>query len=344
MRNYSYSLYLFTLLASLVISLVLTPLVRLIALRLKILDVPHSDIKTHKDPVPYFGGVAIFAGWLVSLLLVRFFTDFPTGTLHTLRGILLGSALVFILGLVDDIVPKGIGFRSKFLVQALAALVVIFFDVRIHFITPNFIAIIASLVWIIGITNAFNIIDIMDGLSGGIAVIAGLAFLLIALPSEAIYVNFCAAALAGGILGFLPYNLSKKLKIFMGDTGSLTLGFVLAALSLGTSYTKINYIGIFSPLLILAIPIYDTMLVIFLRIRKGMSPFLGSKDHFALRLEKVGFSRKKILVIAYSASFIFSLSAYLITRISVQKAIAVFCLMVVASVLTAYRLGKVKMD
>ena len=343
-QHYSYSLYFFTFLAALVVSLVLTPVARLIALKLKILDVPHSEIKTHKNPVPYLGGVAIFIGWLVSLLLVRFFTDFPTGTLHSLRGIVLGSGLMVILGIVDDIAPKGIGFRSKFLVQTLAALILIIFDIRMHFITPNFIAIIASLVWIIGITNSLNIIDIMDGLSSGIAVIAGLAFLLIALPSEEIYVNFCAAALAGGILGFMPYNLSKRRKIFMGDAGSLTLGFLLAALSLGASYTKINYIGIFSPLLILAIPIYDTMLVVFLRIRKGRSPFLGSKDHFALRLEKLGFSRKSILAVAYFASFVFSLSAYLITRISIDKAVAIFCVMVVASLITAYRIGKIKMD
>ena len=344
MRNYSYSLYLFTLLCSLVVSLALTPLLRIIAIKLNILDVPHSEIKTHKQPIPYLGGVAIFVGWLASLVLVRFFTDFPTGTLHNLRGIVLGCGLMVVLGLVDDIAPKGIGFRSKFLVQTLAALILILFDIRMHFITPNFIAILLSVVWIIGVTNSSNIIDIMDGLSSGIAVIAALAFLVIALPSEAIYVNFCAAALAGGILGFMPYNLSKKRKIFMGDAGSLTLGFLLAALSLGASYTKINYIGIFSPLLILAIPIYDTMLVVFLRIRKGRSPFLGSKDHFALRLEKFGLSRKQILVVAYSASFIFALSAYLITRISIDKAIAVFCVMVIASILTAYRIGKIQMD
>jgi len=344
MHNYPYSLYILTFLTSLLVSLLLTPLFRLLALKLKILDVPFSAIKTHKNPVPYLGGAAIFIGWLFSLVLVRFFTDFPTGTLHSLRGIVLGATLMVILGLVDDRTPKGIGFRSKFLVQTLAALIIILFDIRIHFITPNFLAILATLIWIIGITNSFNIVDIMDGLSSGIAVIAALAFLFIALPSEEIYVNFCAAALAGGILGFMPFNLSKKAKIFMGDAGSLTIGFLLAALSLGTSYTKINYIGIFSPFLILALPIYDTMLVMFLRWKKGLSPFLGSKDHFALRLEKIGFSRKEILVVSYTASVVFSFSAYLITRLSVKDSIAVFCLMILLSFLTAYRIGKVKMD
>jgi UDP-N-acetylmuramyl pentapeptide phosphotransferase/UDP-N-acetylglucosamine-1-phosphate transferase len=106
------------------------------------------------------------------------------------------------------------------------------------------------------------------------------------------YVNFCSIALAVAILGFLPFNMSKSKKIFMGDAGSLFVGFVMANLAMGTSYSSINNFGIFAPLFILAIPIYETILVSVCRIRKGKLPFLGSKDHYALRLEKMGFSRK----------------------------------------------------
>lgn len=344
MQNYSYYLYFLTMIISFVIALFLTPLLRQTALKLKILDIPHSDIKTHREPVPYLGGLAIWIGWLISLVIVRLFTSFPSGTLHSLRGILFGSGLMVILGLVDDIHPKGISFSQKFAVQAIAALILIFFDIRIHFISPSFIAMIASFVWIIGITNAFNIIDVMDGLSSGLAVIASLAFLFIALPYEEIYVNFCAAALAGGILGFMPFNLSKKRKIFMGDAGSLSVGFILAALSLGTSYTKINYIGIFSPILILAIPIYDTLLVMVIRWQKGASPFLGSKDHFALRLEKAGLKRSRILLITFGLSAVLALCAFLMTRISLQWSVGIFCFIVVAALITAYRLSTIKME
>ena len=182
----------------------------------------------------------------------------------------------------------------------------------------------------------------MDGLSSGIAIIASLAFLFIALPTEQIYVNFCAAALAGGCLGFLPYNLSSSKKIFMGDTGSLMIGFILAAVSMGTSYTKANDVGLMAPLLILAIPIYDTILVMYLRWRKGISPFLGSKDHFALRLELLGFNRRQILVIVYSACLLLSLVAFLVTRLSLNWAILLFLFVFFVALLISYRLSKVR--
>jgi UDP-GlcNAc:undecaprenyl-phosphate GlcNAc-1-phosphate transferase len=201
-----------------------------------------------------------------------------------------------------------------------------------------------SLVWIIGITSAFNIIDIMDGLSSSVAFIASIAFLLIALPTEKIYVNFCAVALAGGCLGFIPYNLSRGKKIFMGDTGSLTIGFILAAMSMGTSYTTLNDVGLMAPLLILAIPIYDTILVMYLRWRKGQSPFLGSRDHFALRLETMGFSRRQILAITYTASIVLAFGAFLITRLPLLWATALFAVILAGALGISYRLSLVDME
>lgn len=337
-------LYLLTFAMALAISLLLTPFFRTLAMRFNILDCPHSEIKTHKTPTPYLGGLAIWSGWMISLFIIRFFTHFPTGTLHSLRGILIGSFIILLLGLIDDIMPKGLGFKHKFLVQFLAALCIFLFDIRLHFVTPYIIAIALSLFWIVGITNAFNIIDIMDGLSSSVAIVASVAFLIIALPTEQIYVNFCAAALAGGCLGFLPYNLSKKNKIFMGDTGSLTIGFLLAAISMGTSYTKANDVGLFAPLLILAIPLYDTALVMYLRWRKGISPFLGSKDHYALRLEKLGFSRRQILGITFLASGILAFSAFLVTRLPLLWATAVFLCILSLALTVTYRLSQVRIE
>jgi len=245
-----YLLYLITFAVSLAVAFVATPLMRLIAVKFDILDHPHTNIKTHRTPTPYLGGVAIWLGWTASLFAIRFFTHFPTGTLNSLRGMLWGSVAIIGLGLIDDILPKGMGFKNKFLFQFIAALGLFLFNIQIHFISPYIAALVLSTIWVVGITNSFNIIDIMDGLSSGIAVVASLAFLFIALPTEQIYVNFSAAALAGGCLGFMPYNFSKKYKIFMGDTGSLMIGFILAAISMGTSYTKINDAGLLAPLLI----------------------------------------------------------------------------------------------
>lgn len=337
-------LYLITFSIALIISFILTPILRIIASKFQILDIPHSKIKTHNNPTPYLGGLAIWLGWIISLFIIRLFTHFPTGTLRSLRGIIVGSIMILFLGLTDDLLPKGLGFGKKFIIQILAAFAILLFDIRLHFVTPYSMAVILSVIWIVGITNAFNIIDIMDGLSSGLALISSLALLFIALPTEQIYVNFCAAALAGGCLGFMPFNLSKKKKIFMGDTGSLTIGFILAAISMGTSYTTANEIGLLAPLLILAIPIYDTILVTYFRMRKGQSPFLGSKDHFALRLEISGFSRIQILIITFSASAFLSLSAFLVTRLTFIWALLLFVVVFIAALLTSYKLSKVEVN
>jgi UDP-GlcNAc:undecaprenyl-phosphate GlcNAc-1-phosphate transferase len=130
----------------------------------------------------------------------------------------------------------------------------------------------------------------------------------------------------------------------MGDTGSLTIGFILAALSMGTSYTQANNTGLFAPLLILAIPMYDTFLVMYLRWRKGISPFLGSKDHFALRLEKIGYNRKQILMIAYSASTILAFGAFSMTRLSLAWSVSVLAFFIIVALLVSYELGKVKIE
>jgi len=297
---------------------------RIVALRFHILDRPWSDVKTHKKAVPYLGGAAVAIAVTIALLGARLATQFPTGTLHALRGIFIGGSIIALLGLADDIKPKGLGYKMKFAVQFTAAAALVAFDIRIQFITPAWFADLLTVIWVVGVINAVNIIDIMDGLSSGIAVIASMAFLFISLPSEEVYVNFAAAALAGALLGFMPYNFSRRLKIFLGDTGSLLVGFVLAALSLGTSYTRVNHLGVFAPLLILGLPLYDTFLVIALRFRRGISPFRGSRDHFALRLERYGFFREEILVLSYAISLLLSFAAFEVTIVSRNYAILIY--------------------
>ncbi|MDR3050060.1 MAG: undecaprenyl/decaprenyl-phosphate alpha-N-acetylglucosaminyl 1-phosphate transferase [Elusimicrobiota bacterium] len=312
------TVYFLAFVAALLISAAATPIFRLIAVKLNIFDRPITEIKTHKVSTPYLGGAAVAGSVFVSLCLIRLITDFPDGTLRSLRGIIYGSAIMFLLGLIDDIKFSGLGYKSKLVIQIIASSIAVFgFDIRINFIPIYWISCIVSIVWITGVSNALNIIDIMDGLSSGIAVIASLAFFIISLPTEMIYVNFCALALAGGIIGFMPYNLSKSKKIFLGDAGSLFIGFVLACLSLGTYYSSIADIGIFAPLFILAIPLYETFLVSMFRIRKGQSPLLGSKDHYALRLEKMGWTRKKILIVTYIVCALLAASAYLFTKLTV---------------------------
>ncbi|MCL2144952.1 MAG: undecaprenyl/decaprenyl-phosphate alpha-N-acetylglucosaminyl 1-phosphate transferase [Endomicrobia bacterium] len=338
-------LYSISFASALLISFFAAPVCRFFAVKFNIMDNPVTAVKTHKVSTPYLGGIAIALGCIASLFIIRLATHFPDGTLRSLRGIIYGSAIVMLLGFVDDAKYKGLGFKSKFLLQFLAAAIVVFgFDIRINFLSIYSVSCIVSIIWIVGITNAFNIIDIMDGLSSGIAVIAAFAFLFISLPTEMIYVNFCAAALAGGILGFMPYNFSKSKKIFMGDTGSLFIGFVLASLAMGTSYTKMNDMGLFAPLLILAVPIYETGLVSMFRMRKGKSPFLGSKDHYALRLEKMGFSRKKILLLTYIVCIILAFCAYFFTKLTLSYAMMLLLIVLAALWTLTLKLASVKVE
>ncbi len=338
-------LYLITFFSAYILSLILTPCFRYIAMKFNIYDRPLTAVKTHKINTPYLGGLAIWSGWVISLILIRFITNFPTGTLNNLRSVITGSFMLLLLGLCDDIKKGGLGFKFKFLIQIIACLIVVVgFDIRINFIENYILSVIISVFWIIGLSNAFNLIDIMDGLSCGTAAIAALFFFIIALPSEMIYVNFCAIALFAACLGFIPFNLSKSKKIFMGDTGSLAIGFILATIAMGTSYTKINPVGVFAPLLILAVPVYETIFVSIMRMLKGKNPFLGSKDHFPLRLEKMGYSRKQILVFVYILSFILGIFSYTIVKINDNISYLIFSFVILLLVLFSIRLSKVKVD
>lgn len=297
-------------------SLIFTPIARKLAKKTNVYDHPHTDVKTHREPVPYFGGLAIVASFYLTMLVIRLTTDFPTGTLRSLRGIFAAGFFVFVLGMIDDIKHKGLHFSQKFVFQFVAAVILILYGIKINFIHPEWFGVVVTIIWIIGITNAMNIIDIMDGLSSGVAVIASAAFFFIGLPTEEqIYVNFAAVGLAGATLGFMPFNLSKKYKIFMGDAGSLFIGLLLSAIALGTNYTQSNDLGVFAPILILAIPIYDTLFVMFIRYKKRLSPFLGSKDHFALRLRAVGCSDKGILLRCYLAGVIFLFASFVVSKV-----------------------------
>ncbi|MBR4508990.1 MAG: undecaprenyl/decaprenyl-phosphate alpha-N-acetylglucosaminyl 1-phosphate transferase [Elusimicrobiaceae bacterium] len=283
-----------------------------------------TKLKNHKGNIPLCGGAIIATGFLGSLIILRLLTSFPSGTLHNLRGLFLGGIIIFILGLIDDFKkPKGLNPYIKLLFQTLAAYQLIHYDIKINFLNTPW-DYIFTILWVVGLTNAFNLLDIMDGLAISQALIASLAFLLINLPFEYIYVNFAAVSLLGAGLAFWPQNHANK-KIFLGDSGSMLLGFLLSALALGTRFSSLNQAGVFVPLLILALPIFDTIFVSIIRITKGINPLKGSADHFPLRLKKLGFKNKNIILFSISVSLILNILAYLITRTaSVNMAICVY--------------------
>ncbi len=334
-------IYIITFLIAFLGTFIITPLIRKIALKYKIVDYPDTAVKTHRQPVAYLGGLTIYFGFIISMLILSltpFFSSFP---LKSLVGILIGGTLIMLLGLYDDLM--GLSFTTKFFWQIVAAIILIFFDVRIQFISPSYISIFFTLLWVVGITNAFNIIDIMDGLSCGVAVIASLALCFITLPTEQFYVNFASLALAGSGIAFLNYNLRLG-NIFMGDTGSLFIGFILASISMGTSYTKINNIALFAPLLILGLPIYDTILVMYFRFRQGKPIFKGSLDHFALRMEKLGLSRRQVVLLSYLYTILLSSAALFSTRVDIIKSVLTYIFIGGIFIIGAVYLGKIKME
>ena len=340
----NWKLYLYAMAAAGAISFLATPVIRALALRFGWMDIPAS-VKTHKIATPSLGGVAIFAAFVGTLFLLRLWTHFPTGTLRSLRALILGGTIIFVLGIVDDLKkPQGLHFKLKFVVQFLSACVLVFYDIRIHFMSPDYLSMGLTLFWVVGITNAFNIIDIMDGLSASQAVIAALCLLMISLPSEELYVNFASATLAGAAIGFLPWNMSAKRKIFMGDSGSLLLGFLLSGIAMGTRYSDVNSLGVYAPLFMLMVPIYDTLFVMVLRLAQGKSPFLGSKDHFALRLEKMGYSRGEIVRLAVGASTFLGFCAFLVTQLSAMWALFIYVMVIIEVLILSHALAQVMMN
>lgn len=277
-------------------------------------DTP-TVLKNHKGIVPLIGGISIMFGFLASLTIIRFTTNFPTGTLRNLRGIFLGTVIIFVLGLIDDIrKPKGLSAVVRLVFQALAAGCLIYFNVKIQFV-PEPWGSVLTILWICGLTNAFNLLDIQDGLATSQAMLAGLAFLLISLPSENIYVNFLASAIIGATLAFWPYNHGLgKIKSFLGDSGSTVLGFLLSALALGVDYSAQNPLAVFVPILILALPIFDTIYVSIVRLLKGMSPLHGSPDHVALRIFRRGLTKTQVLICLFLGAMVLDILAYTVTK------------------------------
>ena len=299
-------------------------------------DTP-TALKNHKGIVPLVGGISIMFGFLASLTIIRFTTNFPTGTLHNLRGIFLGTVIIFILGLIDDIrKPKGLSAVTRLIFQTVAALCLIYFNVKVQFVPEPWGALL-TILWVCGLTNAFNLLDIQDGLAASQVLLASLAFLFISLPSENIYVNFLACAIIGATLAFWPYNHGLfKIKSFLGDSGSTMLGFLLSALALGVDYSAKNPLAVFAPFLILALPIFDTIYVSIVRISKGLSPLHGSPDHVALRLFRRGLTKKQVLICLICGSLILDILAYSVTKSNFTITVLIYLSVLVFALFFAF--------
>jgi len=313
----------FAMLVAFLVTFASTPIVSILAKKIGAIDAPKDDRRMHKKPIPLIGGLAIFYGFIVAILC---FCDIDTG----LRGILIGSFIIVGLGVLDDVMDiKAI---YKLLVQIIAAGIVVLHGVSItNFTNPNmfsdvqyislgFWGVPITIFWIVAVTNALNLIDGLDGLAVGISSISALSLFVISLITNQINLAIFTAAIVGAGFGFFPFNMYPA-KIFMGDTGSTFLGFVLSCVSVLGLFKGYAVISFAIPFLILALPIFDTFFAIIRRVLKGQSPMTADRGHLHHRLIDMGFNQKQTVVILCIASGLLSLSAVVLMLSGAYRAI-----------------------
>jgi len=336
-------------LLSFVLSWLATLFVRQIAPRLGFVDKPGGR-KIHANPKPLGGGVAIFAGVALPLVAVlillhtaafgehsgRFDPAYVRGAIEKTPlalGLLAAMLGMHVLGLVDD--RKALGPYSKLVVQlAVISAFVILFNVRCLTTLDGlgvgrWPSVVVTILWIGAITNAFNFLDNMDGLSAGVAAVCTTAFLIAALSIQQWFVAATLAILLGSVLGFLCFNFAPA-TIFMGDSGSLLIGFLLGVLTTLTTYIpkgepwSEGWYAVFAPVIVLAVPLYDLIVVSVIRMFRGKSPFVGDTNHFSHRLVARGMSRRTAVLCLYLISASTSIAAILLPHVRAQFAPLIF--------------------
>lgn len=300
--------------AALVIAVAATPVARRVAPRLGVIDHP-SARKVHAQPMPLLGGAAIVTASIATLLIFQDRFEF-----QQLASIVLGGAWVSLLGAYDD--RWGLRPILKLGGQIIAAVALIVSGVKVQLAPPaaDWINVAITLIWVVGLTNSLNLLDNMDGLSSGVAAVCAAFFVVMASFSGQIYVSALAAALLGAALGFLVYNFNPA-SIFMGDTGSLFLGFVLASIGIKLRFPdNVPFVTWMVPVLVMGMPIFDTTLVFISRLRRGKNPLTTpGKDHVSHRLRDRGFTTREAVLIHYLAGGVFGMCALLVTQSNIVE-------------------------
>jgi UDP-GlcNAc:undecaprenyl-phosphate GlcNAc-1-phosphate transferase len=317
------------------VSYVATPLMIRLAKLVGAIDVPNDDRRVHKVPTPRLGGLAIFLGFMVALF-------YKEGFKSEMLGVLVGASIIAALGFFDDIKPLSAKF--KFLVQVIAAAIVVQSGIRIYGVTnplyfmfptvPSYIqfgiwSYPLTLFWIVGVTNAINLVDGLDGLAAGISAISAVTLMFAAMSTGQNSAAFMAAILAASTLGFLPYNFNPA-KIFMGDTGSLFLGFMLSVISVTGATKSAAALSILVPIFAIGLPIFDTLFAMVRRALSGKSMMEADKGHLHHKLLDAGMSQKQAVLTLYSISAVLGFSAVALVEVTLKVAflvvIAVFLL------------------
>ena len=320
-----------------------TPLVRRFAFKIGAIDIPKDNRRMHKKPTPRIGGLAIIFGFTVATLC---FAQ-PSRQLY---GTLAGAAIIAVMGVIDDC--KNLPAKLKFVIQIIAALVVVFAgDIKIdvftnpnflsdnpYWVLPEWLSVTLTVIWIVFITNAVNFIDGLDGLAAGVSAIMSISLVFISIRVGEYSIAILGIALMGSCFGFLPFNFNPA-KIFMGDTGSTFLGFMLATLSIQGVFKSYAVISFAVPLLILGLPLFDAWFAMIRRILRGQSPMTADRGHLHHRLVDMGFSQKQTVFILYAISGVLGITAVLLAESGVLRALLlVICVLIL--LLIGSMLGK----
>ena len=320
-----------------------TPLVRRFAFKIGAIDIPKDNRRMHKKPTPRIGGLAIIFGFTVATLC---FAQ-PSRQLY---GTLAGAAIIAVMGVIDDC--KNLPAKLKFVIQIIAALVVVFAgDIKIdvftnpnflsdnpYWVLPEWLSVTLTVIWIVFITNAVNFIDGLDGLAAGVSAIMSISLVFISIRVGEYSIAILGIALMGACFGFLPFNFNPA-KIFMGDTGSTFLGFMLATLSIQGVFKSYAVISFAVPLLILGLPLFDALFAMIRRILRGQSPMTADRGHLHHRLVDMGFSQKQTVFILYAISGVLGITAVLLAESGVLRALLlVICVLIL--LLIGSMLGK----
>ena len=313
-----------------------TPGARWLALKFGIVDQPAAR-KVHARPIPRFGGIAMYGAVIVALLAFgqRYRFD-------QFASILIGASWVSLLGIWDD--RWGLRPMLKLVGQIVAAVILIVTDVQVQFLPYDVLNWAITVVWVVGLTNAINFLDNMDGLSGGIVAIASAFFLLIAIQNGQYLVGALSAALLGASVGFLVYNFNPA-SIFMGDTGSLFLGFMLAALGIKLRFpNNTDAVTWMVPVIVLGVPIFDTTLVVVSRLRRGLHPVTPGKDHSSHRLVRLGFTHREAVMVLYLVGGMLGMLAVFVTQADLVEAYLFGGVVFLGAVYGIWRLEQVPLD
>ncbi len=324
-------------LVGLVVCFLLTPVVKRLARKMGAIDKPDFR-KVHKKPIPRIGGLAIYLGFVVSV-----FASLPIT--QEIKGLIAGGTVIVLVGIIDDIYQ--IPAKVKLSGQILAALVLVLFDIRIEWLAypgaggylyMDHFSIPVTVLWIVSMTNALNLIDGLDGLAAGVAFIASATVCIVAMQNSFYVVAVLTAALAGSILAFIRYNFNPA-SIFMGDTGSMFLGYMLAAISVLGVVKSAAAIALLVPIIALGLPILDTLFAILRRYSNGKPIFQPDKGHLHHRLLAAGLSQRQTVLLMYLISAMLSFSALLFTGSNRFLAMVVIGIVVIVIFLGAKKIG-----